>query len=66
MCDHSQQEALTHGFLSMQFNLVVSTNKGAVRLWQRKGFDIIGTLAAAFNHPMQGFVEAHIMYKHLG
>jgi L-amino acid N-acyltransferase YncA len=66
MCEHSQQEARALGFQAMQFNLVVSTNTGAVRLWQKLGFDIVGTLPKAFDHPVQGFVDAHVMYKWLG
>jgi L-amino acid N-acyltransferase YncA len=65
MCEHSQQEALQRGFRAMQFNLVVSTNSGAVRLWQKLGFEIVGTLPEAFLHPSQGFVDAYIMYKRL-
>ena len=65
MCDHSQSEAITQGFLAMQFNLVVSTNGGAIRLWKKKGFIIIGTIPKAFNHPKQGFADAFIMYKQL-
>jgi ribosomal protein S18 acetylase RimI-like enzyme len=65
MCEHSQKEALAHRFLAMQYNLVVSTNEGAVRLWKKHGFAIIGTLPKAFNHPRFGLVDAHIMYKQL-
>lgn len=65
MCDHSQQEALARGYLAMQFNLVVSTNEGAIRLWKRKGFSTIGTIPNAFRHPQQGFVDAYIMFKQL-
>jgi len=65
MCEHSQLEALALGFRAMQFNLVVSTNEGAVRLWKTLGFDIIGTLPGAFRHPRFGFVDAHVMYKEL-
>ena len=65
LCQHSQDEARALGFLAMQFNLVVSTNVGAVRLWQRLGFDIVGTLPGAFRHPTQGLVDAHVMFKTL-
>jgi ribosomal protein S18 acetylase RimI-like enzyme len=65
MCDHSQQEALDQGFGAMQFNLVVSTNEGAIRLWKRKGFSTIGTIPNAFRHPRHGFVDACIMFKQL-
>ncbi len=65
MCERSQQEAVSRGFRAMQYNLVVSTNEGAVRLWKRHGFEIVGTLPKAFRHPGWGFVDAHIMYKQL-
>ena len=65
MCDHSQEQARAMGFRAMQYNLVVATNEGAVRLWQSKGFDIVGTLPGAFDHPRLGFVDAHVMYKTL-
>lgn len=65
MCRHSQEEALSRGFRAMQYNLVVSTNSVAVRLWQRHGFEIIGTLPKAFRHPLHGFVDAFVMYKQL-
>jgi len=65
MCEHSQQEAIAHGFHAMQFNLVVSTNDGAVRLWKRLGYIIIGTIPKGFKHPRHGYVDAFIMYKQL-
>jgi len=39
MCQHSQKEALSLGFKSMQYNLVVSTNETAIRLWKKHGFE---------------------------
>lgn len=65
MCEHSQLEALKHGFKAMQFNMVVSTNTGAVRLWQKHGFEIVGTLPRAFRHPALGYVDGYVMYKWL-
>lgn len=65
LCEHSQQEALRMGFLAMQFNFVVSTNEGAVRLWRKMGFAIVGTLPGAFRHPQLGFVDAFVMFKQL-
>ncbi|MBF0187963.1 MAG: GNAT family N-acetyltransferase [Magnetococcales bacterium] len=63
LCQHSIDEARRLGFLAMQFNLVVSTNTGALRLWQQMGFEIVGTLPRAFRHPRQGLVDAHVMYQ---
>ncbi len=65
MCRHSQIEALARGYRAMQYNLVVSTNQDAIRLWRSLGFEIIGTLPGAFRHPRLGFVDAHVMYKRL-
>jgi len=65
MCESAQREAIRLGFRAMQFNLVVSTNKSAVRLWQKLGFEIVGTLPGAFQHPKHGYVDAFVMYKQL-
>jgi RimJ/RimL family protein N-acetyltransferase len=65
MCKHSQRQARAMGFRAMQFNLVVATNEGAIRLWKSLGFDIVGTLPASFLHPGKGYVDAYIMYKTL-
>lgn len=65
MCEHSQQLARALGYRAMQFNFVASSNEGAVRLWQQLGFDIVGRLPRAFNHPSQGYVDALVMYKWL-
>ena len=66
MCDHSQKVAVELGYLAMQFNLVVSSNIGAVKLWKKLGFNTVGTVSKAFKHPKKGFVDAFIMYKWLG
>ena len=65
MCHHSQREALARGFRAMQYNLVVSTNEGAVRLWKKHGFQTVGTLPGAFRHARLGYVDAYVMYKQL-
>lgn len=65
MCAHSLQTARQAGFRAMQFNLVVSTNARAVKLWQHMGFGIAGRLPGAFRHPEQGFVDALVMYQRL-
>ena len=65
MCRHSLDVACNRGFRAMQFNFVVSTNERAVRLWQRQGFEIVGTLPKAFRHPKLGYVDAYVMYREL-
>ncbi|MCG7932942.1 MAG: GNAT family N-acetyltransferase [Candidatus Thiodiazotropha lotti] len=65
MCEHSQKIARELGYKAMQFNFVASTNEGAVRLWQKLGFEIVGRLPEAFNHPAKGYVDALVLYKWL-
>lgn len=65
MCLHSLERAKERGFRAMQFNFVVSTNTRAVKLWSDLGFEIVGRLPRAFEHPTQGFVDALVMYRQL-
>lgn len=65
MCRHSMEEAKRMGYRAMQYNLVVATNLGAIKVWERNGFEVIGTLAGAFEHPEYGYVDAHVMYRWL-
>jgi L-amino acid N-acyltransferase YncA len=65
MCQDSLRRASAAGFRAMQFNFVVSTNERAVRLWQSCGFEIVGRLPQAFQHPTLGFVDALVMYRSL-
>lgn len=62
---HSIEEAKRLGYKGMQFNLVVSTNEPAVRLWRNLGFTIVGTLPKAFKHSQLGFVDAYVMFLEL-
>ena len=63
MCLHSLERAKERGFRAMQFNFVVSTNERAVKLWTSLGFEIVGCLPLAFEHPRLGFVDAFVMYR---
>jgi ribosomal protein S18 acetylase RimI-like enzyme len=65
MCRFSLVEAKRLGFRAMQFNCVISTNTTAVRIWQKCGFDIIGTLPRAYQHAQLGLVDAYVMYQWL-
>ena len=65
MCAHSLEHAKHAGFRAMQFNFVVGANARAVRLWQSFGFEIVGTLPGAFEHPQLGPVDAYVMVRQL-
>lgn len=64
--EHALAWATEQGYRSMQFNAVVETNESAVRLWQRLGFSIVGTVPEAFDHRRLGLVGLHVMYRPLG
>jgi GNAT superfamily N-acetyltransferase len=63
MLEHSLARARERGFRAMQFNFVVSTNERAVRTWSAYGFETVGRLPGAFNHPRLGYVDVLVMYK---
>ena len=65
MGEHCLNEAHRLGFRAMQFNFVVSTNESAIHLWKELGFEIVGVLPKAFQHPRKGFVDVFIMYRSL-
>jgi GNAT superfamily N-acetyltransferase len=62
---HCLNEARHAGYQAMQFNFVVSANKGAVHLWQELGFTLLATLPKAFNHSTLGDVDAYVMHRFL-
>ncbi|HEY3011010.1 MAG TPA: GNAT family N-acetyltransferase [Micromonosporaceae bacterium] len=63
--EHVLNEARADGYRAMQFNAVVETNAPAFALWRSLGFDVIGTVPAAFRHPAKGYVGLHIMHRRL-
>jgi GNAT superfamily N-acetyltransferase len=65
MLEHSLARARARGFRAIQFNFVISTNTRAVETWKAHGFEIVGRLPAAFQHPTLGFVDAFVMHKQL-
>lgn len=63
--EHALFWAREQGYAAMQFNAVVESNRGAVRLWRALGFRVIGTVPEAFEHPTLGRVGLHIMHRRL-
>ena len=63
LCANSLETALEMGYEAMQYNLVVSSNHVAIRLWLSMGFTVVGTLPKAFRHPDQGLIDACVMYR---
>jgi GNAT superfamily N-acetyltransferase len=65
LCEHSLEQARRAGFTAMQYNYVVASNTTAVKLWQRHGFSIVGTVPRAFRHATLGPTDVHIMHRFL-
>ena len=55
--------ARERGFRAIQFNAVVETNERAVALWRSLGFEVVGTVPQAFDHPRHGYVGLLIMHR---
>jgi ribosomal protein S18 acetylase RimI-like enzyme len=55
--------AAERGYRAMQFNIVVSTNHHAVRLWRSLGFEIVGTIPAGFRLPDGSYVDHYVMWR---
>lgn len=53
------------GFHAMQFNMVLSQNMVAVKLYQKLGFTIIGTIPTAVRNPDESYQDGYIMYRQL-
>lgn len=65
MAEHSLEEAQRLGYTAMQFNMVISTNMHAIRLWKKLGFQQVGILPKVFNHKELGLVDALVMHRFL-
>jgi len=63
LCEHSITFAKEKKYQGIQFNIVISTNFNAVKLWKRLGFEIIGTTPKGFRHKQLGLVDTYIMFR---
>ena len=65
LAEHSLHRARDAGFRAMQFNLVVSTNHGAIALWTSLGFEVLGVVPEGFDHAHLGLTDVLIMHRRL-
>jgi GNAT superfamily N-acetyltransferase len=63
--EHVIERLAADGYHGIQFNAVVEVNRPAVHLWRSLGFAVIGTVPEAFDHPDEGLVGLHVMYRRL-
>ncbi|GGL64359.1 GNAT family N-acetyltransferase [Wenxinia marina] len=61
----SLERLAADGFAGLQFNAVAESNRGALKLYADLGFDIVGTIPGGFDHPREGRVGLHILYRPL-
>ncbi|MBB5072630.1 GNAT family N-acetyltransferase [Saccharopolyspora gloriosae] len=62
LCEDALRWARDEGYAGMQFNAVVESNHSAIRLYERLGFTIIGTVPGAFADPELGRIGLHVMH----
>ncbi len=65
MGEASLKLAAELGFRAMQFNIVIASNRAAVRLWQSLGFEIVGTVPEGFRRPDGAYDDFHVMHRSL-
>lgn len=58
-------KAQAAGFRAVEIDPVVATDTAAIEAWASLGFEIVGTRPAAFDHPTEGPVGLHVMYRAL-
>ena len=58
MGEHCLTAAREHGYLALQFNLVVADNVASIRIWDALGFTRIGRPAQGLPPCREGLVDA--------
>jgi GNAT superfamily N-acetyltransferase len=61
----SLEIAINLGFLAMQFNMVLSQNLIALKLYQKLGFTIIGTIPRAIRGPDGNYEQGYVLHREL-
>ena len=65
LCEEALAWAKREGYRAMQFNAVVESNTRAIALYESLGFETVGTVPEAFEHPTLGYVGLCVMYRRL-
>lgn len=65
LCIHSIKSANQLGFRGLQFNMVVSSNLPAIKVWESHGFKKIGKVPDGFYHYQKGYIDAYIYFRDL-
>lgn len=51
------------GFQAMQFNMVLSQNALAIKLYEKLGFSIVGVIPQAVRNPSGNFQDGYVMHR---
>jgi GNAT superfamily N-acetyltransferase len=65
LCEEGLNWAKRQGYRAMQFNAVAESNARAIALYESLGFETVGTVPEAFEHPTLGYVGLCVMYRRL-
>lgn len=65
MLEDALARAKETGYRAMQFNYVVATNHGSLKMCRAAGFRELGRVPQAFRHPDHGLTDALILYREL-
>lgn len=53
------------GFQAMQFNMVLSQNTLAIKLYERLGFSVVGIIPQAVRNPSGNYQDGYVMHRQL-
>jgi len=65
LCEEALAWAKREGYRAMQFNAVAESNTRAIALYESLGFETVGTVPEAFEHPALGYVALCVMWRRL-
>lgn len=65
MGEHSLARARELDFSGLSLDFVISTDERRLKLWQRSGFEVVGRLPKAFQHPTAGLVDVLTLFRGL-
>lgn len=65
LVEDSLRQAAKLGFRGLQFNAVVASNARAIALYEKLGFNRVGTVPGGFRNPEGVYEDIHLYYRPL-
>jgi RimJ/RimL family protein N-acetyltransferase len=66
MADHMLHQAKKLGYHAIQFNMVLEDNIPSLKIWEKRGFNVLGRIPDAYRKPDGSYVSAFILHKVIG